>query len=395
MKNVLFVHDHYFVTWGDQVYSDKLPYSTWQRYLDAFDSVTVFARQSVSRVEPESLSLSSGPNVNFAFAPSLSSVGMFVRNRRQQRDRLRRILECHDRVIVRLPSEYGLLAASIAKTLGKPYLVEVVGSAWDAYWNYGHPNAKAYAPVAEFRMRSAVAAAPMAIYVSQFFLQRRYPPARGAVVAAISNVELPAAPDLVAEARQKKIESLSGDRPFIVGLIGSLKTRYKGVHTAIEAMGKFSERNSRPIQLRVLGGGPTAEYAEVALKTAPHLDIRFDGLLPSGDPVFKWLDAVDLYVQPSYQEGVPRALIEAMSRGCPALASSAGGIPELLPAQCLFAPGDSAAMARLMLAAVDDRAWMKAQASRNFEEAKKYNRDKLAAIRRDVLRRLRDAPDGF
>ena len=42
--------------------------------------------------------------------------------------------------------------------------------------------------------------------------------------------------------------------------------------------------------------------------------IQFDGTLPSGQKVYDWLDEVDIYLQPSFQEGLPRALIEAMSR---------------------------------------------------------------------------------
>ena len=48
------------------------------------------------------------------------------------------------------------------------------------------------------------------------------------------------------------------------------------------------------------------------------------------------MDTLDLYIQPSNTEGLPRALIEAMSRGCPCVGSDAGGIPELLASPCIF-----------------------------------------------------------
>lgn len=56
--------------------------------------------------------------------------------------------------------------------------------------------------------------------------------------------------------------------------------------------------------------------------------------------VFDFLEKLDVYIHPSLTEGMPRALIEAMSVGCPAMGSDTGGIPELLSKECLFQPGD-------------------------------------------------------
>ena len=42
------------------------------------------------------------------------------------------------------------------------------------------------------------------------------------------------------------------------------------------------------------------------------------------------MDNIDIYLQPSYTEGLPRALVEAMSRALPCIGSNVGGIPELL-----------------------------------------------------------------
>lgn len=54
------------------------------------------------------------------------------------------------------------------------------------------------------------------------------------------------------------------------------------------------------------------------------------------EEVFKWLDDIDIYIQPSDTEGLSRALIEAMSRGCPCIASNAGGNIELINKEYIF-----------------------------------------------------------
>ena len=90
-----------------------------------------------------------------------------------------------------------------------------------------------------------------------------------------------------------------------------------------------------------------------------------------------WLDAVDLYVQPSRQEGLPRGTLEAMSRACPALGSTAGGLPELLEPECLHKPGDAAGLGALITRAAGDRDWQRRQAQRNFEVARRYTKPVL------------------
>ena len=106
--------------------------------------------------------------------------------------------------------------------------------------------------------------------------------------------------------------------------------------------------------------------------------VEFCGSVAGGDAVLEWLDDIDIYLQPSFHEGLPRALIEAMSRGCYALASDAGGTDELLSSEYIHMRGDSAALAnhiRVALTADIDSA--KECARRNFFKARNYSREIL------------------
>jgi glycosyltransferase involved in cell wall biosynthesis len=56
-----------------------------------------------------------------------------------------------------------------------------------------------------------------------------------------------------------------------------------------------------------------------------NIKINFHGILSKSD-IYSILDSADLYVQASRSEGLPRSLIEAMSRGVPVICSSLPGV---------------------------------------------------------------------
>ena len=72
-------------------------------------------------------------------------------------------------------------------------------------------------------------------------------------------------------------------------------------------------------------------------------------------------------------EGLPRSIIEAMSRACPCVASSVGGIPELLSQSFLHTPRDYRKLARDILGLIKDTNKQIEQSMRNYEKSLEYN----------------------
>jgi glycosyltransferase involved in cell wall biosynthesis len=85
------------------------------------------------------------------------------------------------------------------------------------------------------------------------------------------------------------------------------------------------------------------------------------------------LDKADVFVLPSYQEGLPRAMIEAMARALPCIGSTVGGIPELLNQEDMIPPGNVAALADKIRSVVTNPERMNMMSARNWEKAKKYD----------------------
>ena len=81
------------------------------------------------------LPLASGDGVAFVFLESISTLRSFFGLRGQHKKFIKNLIAEHDGVIVRVPSELGLMTAKVARETGVKCLVEVVGCAWDAMWN--------------------------------------------------------------------------------------------------------------------------------------------------------------------------------------------------------------------------------------------------------------------
>ena len=363
MRGVLFVCDNVFVRDGQNIYSNSFSYSILKRYVDIFTQVTVVGRVE-ERSMVDNISLASGEGVEFIFLDSISNVGSFFGKRREYRQFLSLIIGDYDGVIIRLPSEFGLLVSSIARAKDIPYLVEVVGCGFEAMRYYGGVKAKLYAGVFFIKMRVAVANASKVNYVTQEFLQKRYP-TRGESIS-ISDVYIPLINEKVLSKRLDKIKS---QQKIIIGTIAFLDVDYKGLDTAIKAISMVRE----DVAYQILGEGNPQRYQ----KMAKNIQIKFDKNLPQGERVFEWLDSVDIYLQPSLTEALPRSLIEAMSRGCVCIASSVGEIPTLLDKKMLHTPKDIDKLSELISTVIDNKELQIEQAKLNFNKAQNYCSDIL------------------
>ena len=377
---ILFAHDHKFYRGTDGLYysSGQFPYRIWQRYLDVFDEIVVVGRVNTELPgETEGKrDLSSGPRVSFVEIPNLNEPIAMIVKRREAERRIREVLMDCDALVAR-GSTIGEVAIGVAKQMGKPWALEVVSCPFDALWNYGTWQGKVYAPYAAYKTRQLTKEAPYVVYVTEKFLQGRYP-CRGRSIGC-SNVQLSKSDKSVLEQRLARINK--GGLPFSIGLIGSLSNSYKGIDVALEALSQVKAQLP-PFEFRILGAGDPEKWKRIADQKGLAGQTVFCGTLANGTAVNLWLDEIDLYIQPSFQEGLPRALVEAMNRGCPALGSSAGGIPELLDDSCIHKAGDSKKLAVMLKHASVNKQWQARQAMRNFSEAARYDKSVLDPRRR-------------
>lgn len=146
------------------------------------------------------------------------------------------------------------------------------------------------------------------------------------------------------------------DRPLKLVYIGRI-VRAKGLFEVIEALTEL-KRAGREFELSIAGeGADRTELMTVSKKAGLQDRVRFRGRVFAAEKCRLWLDS-DLFVFPSYSEGLPYSLLEAMAAGCVPITTPVAAIPDVMQdgEQGLFVPAkDAVALASAVAALDDDR----------------------------------------
>ena len=166
--------------------------------------------------------------------------------------------------------------------------------------------------------------------------------------------------------------------------IGRMDVR-KGLRELIDAAASL--RPLRPnLQVYLIGEGPDRPLLQAAIQA--HAAGEYIHALPgcAPDEVAGWMAAADLVTLPSYMEGCPNVVLEALACDRPVVASNVGGIPEIMSDACgrLVPPRDSAALAQA-LASVLDTTWDAAAISAHWGRSWSTVAAELLAVFESVL----------
>lgn len=156
----------------------------------------------------------------------------------------------------------------------------------------------------------------------------------------------------------------------------------KGVRYLLDAMKDCPEQ-----KLLVVGDGPERERLQARGLT----NVEFAGRA-AGEELAGYYRAARVLVLPSLRdEGMPNAVMEAMARGIPVIASRNAGTPDLVEdgeTGFLVDPGDARAIARAIRRIADDDE-LRERLSRNcLREVERYQWPNVLPIMEEELRRL-------
>jgi len=367
-----------------------LTYELWSRYLSAFDSLRIVARVKDVAIPDDGAERVDGPRVEMWPVPYYLGPRQYVRRLPAIRRAVRAAAAPTDAVLLRVPSPIGSLLAAERDRHGLPYALEVIADPYDVFAPgvLRHPLRPLLRRRYTAQLRHQCAAAIGAAYVTDGYLQARYPTRAPAIVASIPEGHFPGSAYVD---RPRTVERTRGAATLVS--VGSLEQMYKGIDTLLDALACLAATDPSIRLVHIGDGRCRANLERLAAELGVTDRVVFTGMLPAGEGVRRELDAADLFVLPSRTEGLPRALVEAMARGLPAIGSDVGGIPELLPADYLVTPDDVGGLASMIRGLLADPARMAEASARNLARARDFSGEVTALRRAAYYEAVRVATD--
>lgn len=112
----------------------------------------------------------------------------------------------------------------------------------------------------------------------------------------------------------------------LVLFVGAL-AKTKGVEETLAAFASLAPKQA-DLQLAMVGAGALQARCQLTAQMFPGR-VFVTGALPPAQ-VAQWMAACDLLTLPSYNEGTPNVVLEALASGRPVVATRVGGIPDVL-----------------------------------------------------------------
>lgn len=120
----------------------------------------------------------------------------------------------------------------------------------------------------------------------------------------------------------------SHDEKLHLLFLGELSYR-KGIYDLLEVLKTNKEYFNERLELRIGGNLVDGDINKYIIDNNLTSFIRYEGWV-SGTKKVDCLEWADIYILPSYNEGLPIAILEAMSYSHPVISTDVGGIPEIL-----------------------------------------------------------------
>ena len=374
--NVVYIQDQEIDCYKGQFYHSKSEHF-FERYLAGLtdnDTLTVYCG-IINNLDEEKIKRYqnvSHPQISFREIPEFRKLRNITKIYATVKEALKDADFCYLRCGIA-----SSFAGYICRQKGIPYMAIVNEDVFKNLWNHPNKVFKLFAYPLSWMTTRMVKNAKYACYVTQEYLQHRYP-CRGEQCGC-SDVEYLVLDETVVGKRMEKIENIKNS--VVLGSLGSVSAKLKGQDTVIRALAKLKEKGINNYTYELVGAGSPERLTNLANTLGVSDRVIFKGEF-SHDDVLDWFNGIDIYVHPSHSEGLPRTILEAMTMAVPCICTKVGGVPELIDEDCLFEynGNEVSDLSQLIVGMTAEK--MKIEAVNNFEKSKQYNPEILEKRRR-------------
>ena len=323
------------------------------------------------------------------FKPLTSSIKDYLINNRYNKSILNEIIPQMDLVVGYAPGHNLPQALKIAKNNKVPFMTFLVACPWDSMHNHQRFIVRLLAPIYFLKTKLLVKESDYVHYVTKEFLQRRYPTNGKAL--GCSDVNLGKFNPTALSTRLNKI--LTGQSSDIIKIITTahIDIRFKGQEYVIKAIAKLVKDGENKYHYYLIGAGEGRYLKKLVTQLQVENNVHFLGR-KTPDEVMDLLTDADIYIQPSLQEGLPRAVVEAMSTALPCIGFDTGGIPELLETDFVVQPKNVNGLVKC-IKEFDNLDLYQRVATRNFNTAKEYEHSILSSKIRQFFGQIKEDID--
>ncbi len=272
-----------------------------------------------------------------------------------------------DLVVVKCPGLVGTTALIAARALRRPVAMHFVGDIEDSVSDSRNSaSSRQIKWIARRLSQWAVRQAGAVRYPTRSFLQEKYPASRPDREFWYTDAGVTAVDHSVAESMHV---------PGRIVAIGTQDRMYKGHDFLIRAMPAVLEQVPGAHLVLVGKGSCREELVALAADIGVSGSVEFIDFLDGWPHVSDMMLSAHVFAMPSMAEGLPRALLEAMSLGVACIGSDASGIPELLPHHLLVPRGSVEPLERLLIRVLTDDVFRQRAADECLESSRHFNAD--------------------
>lgn len=364
-------------------------YDFYKRYLKVFDEVVVAGFcDNIDDEKAKTMLKVSGDKVSFFELPYPHGEWDYIFKRQKIKSELKNITNACDAMILRVPETLCFLIMDVAIRKKFPFAIEVTSDPLNLYTRATCPSKYrlVYKIWYYIQLRRASYFAKGTSYVTEFGLQKHYPPnlrKKGNFTTFYTDTDIKIDDSIMPREFPK-------NRTIRLLHISVLVSGFaKGHKEAIEALDMLVKQGF-DVELTLVGDGDLADtISEYIKNNGLERYIRRTGKITS-DKVIEELDRADIFFFPSYNEGLPRVVVEAMSRALPVIATDIPAHHELLNEKYLAPVMDSKTLADKAAWIMRDAEAYKRASRENIEKSKEYDIDIIEKKRTEFYQKIRE-----